>query len=55
MMFANLLLVLLLQEEWYEVPDAGVMGQASIKQNQMKLSQNSLASLFNMYGKRSLE
>lgn len=32
MMFANLLLVLLLMEEWE--PDTGVMGQASIKQNQ---------------------
>lgn len=34
----NLLLVLLLQEEWYKVPDTGVMGQAPIKQNQTKLS-----------------
>lgn len=31
MMFANLLLVLLLMEEWCKVPDTGGMGQASIK------------------------
>lgn len=39
MMFANLLLVSLLQEEWYKVPDTGVMGQAPIKQNHTKPSQ----------------
>lgn len=39
MMFANLLSVLLLQEECYKVPDTGVLGQAPIKQNQTKPNQ----------------
>lgn len=53
MTLPNLLLVLLLQVEWYKVLDTGAVGQAPIKQT--KIKPNSLASLFNLYGKCPLE
>lgn len=40
--------MLLLQEEWYKVPDTGVMGQAPFKQNQTKPNQ----TLWHLYSTR---